>query len=111
MSDLDFRIPTREDLTSGAAAGGFTLQVGPEEHLPVELVDLSDGSSLNAGYDCYMATFALPQGVSLPQAVFRLTGPDARQWLLMLTPVMPEPDGRQALELVIHTRRETAAAN
>ncbi|WP_426809188.1 hypothetical protein ABOC32_24300 [Pseudomonas sp. WOUb67] len=111
MSDLDFRIPTREDLASGAAGGGFTLQIAPDEHLPVELVDLRDGSALNTDYDCYLATFVLPHGVSLPQAVFRLTGPDAREWLLLLTPVLPEPDGRHALELVIHTRRESIAAH
>ncbi len=111
MSDLDYQIPSREDLANGAAAGGFTLQVGPDEHLPVELLEVREGAALNASYDCYAATFALPLGVSLPQSVFRMIGPDRREWLLMMTPVMPEPDGRNALEMVIHTRRAVAAAN
>lgn len=111
MSDLDYQIPSREDLINGAAAGGFTLQIGPDEHLPVELLDVRDGRAMNASFDCYLATFALPLGTSLPQSVFRLIGPDARQWLLMMAPVMPEPDGRHALELVIHTRRAVAAAD
>lgn len=111
MSDLDYQIPSREDLTRGAAAGGFTLQIGPDEHLPVELLDVRDGRAMNDSFDCYLATFALPLGISLPQAVFRMIGPDARHWLLMMAPVMPEPDGRNALELVIHTRRAVAASN
>jgi len=49
--------------------------------------------------------------VELPQAVFNLFGPGRTSpWVLLMTPVAPEPDGRHVLEAVIHSRREAVAA-
>lgn len=53
---------------------------------------------------------ALPKGVELPSNVYRLFGPDGQHWVLLMTPVLPEPDGRHVLEAVIH-RQVGVAAN
>ncbi|WP_236185803.1 DUF6916 family protein [Pseudomonas juntendi] len=105
MSAVDeFPMPRRAQLMAADPAG-FKLQVGPGEHIAVELVDLRDGLGMSDEYECFAAIFALPQGVRLPQAVFRLTASDACQWLVLMTPMMPLRDGRHALQMVIHALR------
>ncbi|MBK5007313.1 hypothetical protein IAE33_001682 [Pseudomonas sp. S60] len=110
MSDvIDYKMPSYAEL-EGAPAEGFALQVAPGQYVQVERVALRVGVAMNADYECYAAIFALPQGVVLPQAVFRLRGPavQAQEWVLLMTPTQPEPDGRHALEAVIHRLRHAA---
>ncbi|PLP95595.1 hypothetical protein CYD26_03045 [Pseudomonas sp. FFUP_PS_473] len=104
---LDYPMPTYAELES-APADGFTLQVGPEQHIPVTRSVLRTGAAMSPAYECYAVIFALPEGIELPQAVFRVGSPEGKSWLLLMTPVMPEADGRFALEAVIHRKREVA---
>lgn len=100
-----FPIPTREDLQD-ADPEGFVLQVTPEQGLKVSLLQIREGLPMTPDYDCYSLLFALPVGVHLPQAVFNLFGPGRTQpWMLLMSPVKPEPDGRHVLEAVIHSSR------
>lgn len=106
---IEYKMPSYAELEN-APADGFTLQVGPEEHMQVERTVLRIGTAMSAEYECYAIVFALPQGVSLPQAVFRVRGPNPQEqeWLLLMTPIKPEPDGRNAMEAVIHRLRGAA---
>ncbi|MEB6587972.1 MULTISPECIES: DUF6916 family protein [Pseudomonas] len=104
---LDYTVPTYAELES-APADGFTLQVGPEQHIPVTRTVLRSGVAMSPEYECYAVIFALPEGIELPQAVFRVGGPEGKFWLLLMTPVMPEADGRRTLEAVIHRKRDAA---
>lgn len=106
---IDYRMPSYAELES-APADGFTIQVAPEEHISVERTALRVGTAMSAEYECYAMILALPHGVTLPQAVFRVRGPNPQEqeWLLLMTPIKPEPDGRNALEAVIHRQRSAA---
>lgn len=106
---IDFRMPSYAEL-EGAAADGFTIQVAPDEHMQVELTALRAGTAMSPEYECYAMVLALPHGVSLPQAMFRVRGPNPleQEWLLLMTPIKPEADGRNALEAVIHRLRSAA---
>lgn len=98
-------IPTREEL-QGADPEGFVLQITPEQGLKVSLLQVREGLPMTPDYDCYSLLIALPQGVRLPQATFNLFGPGREQpWMLLMSPVKPEPDGRHVLEAVIHSSR------
>ncbi|CAI8936150.1 MULTISPECIES: hypothetical protein [Pseudomonas] len=96
-----YAIPSRNELAE-AAADGFVLWIGADQALPLTLLQLLDGTPMSARYECFSVVFALPPAVSLPQAVYRLGGPAGQEWVLLMTPVMPEADGRHTLEAVIH---------
>ncbi|MCE1113823.1 MULTISPECIES: DUF6916 family protein [Pseudomonas] len=106
-----FLIPTREDLQQ-ADPEGFLLQITPERALKVSLLQVREGLPMTPDYDCYSLLIALPLGVQLPQAVFNLFGPGREQpWMLLMSPVKPEPDGRHVLEAVIHSSRAQDFSN
>jgi len=106
MSDpISNAIPSLQELRD-ADPDGFVLQVGADQGLKVSLLDVREGVAMNRRYECYSLALALPLGVQLPQAVFNLYGPGREQpWALMMSPVLPEPDGRHVLEAVIHRDR------
>lgn len=105
-----YAIPRREDLRD-VDPDGFVLQISADRGLKVSLLAIREGVAMNRDYDSYSLLLALPEGVVLPQAVFNLFGPGRTQpWVLLMTPVAPEPDGRHVLEAVIHSRREAVAA-
>lgn len=99
-------IPSRADLADADPAG-FVLQIAPEQGIRVTLVDVLEGVAMNDRFECYSLMIALPAGVALGQEVYRLFGPDGRHWELLMTPLLPDPDGRHILEAVIH--REVSA--
>ncbi|MCU1723636.1 DUF6916 family protein [Pseudomonas sp. 5P_5.1_Bac1] len=96
-----FTMPSRAELET-ADPEGFILQFAPEQGLRVSLLEVREGVPMDARFECYSLMLALPVGVTLPSDVYRLFGPEGQQWLLLLTQVMPEPDGRNVLEGVIH---------
>ncbi|MFJ3073668.1 MULTISPECIES: DUF6916 family protein [Pseudomonas] len=104
---IDFQMPTFA-LLEQAPADAFTLQVSPQQQVQVTRTAIRTSAAMSDEYECYAVIFALPEGLHLPQAVFRLGGPGGQHWLLLMTPVMPEEDGRPALEAVIHRKREAA---
>ena len=46
---IDYKMPSYAELES-APADGFTLQVGPDEHLQVERTALRVGTAMSADY-------------------------------------------------------------
>lgn len=102
-------IPSRQELLD-ADPEGFVLQIAHDHGLQVSLLGVTDGIAMNQNYECYSLALALPHGVVLPQATFNLYGPGrAQPWSLLMSPVMPEPDGRHVLEAVIHRDRVAVA--
>jgi hypothetical protein len=106
MNPIASAIPSRAELAK-ADPQGFILQIAPEQGIRVSLVGVREGVAMNERYDCYALMIALPIGAALPQAVYRLHGPDGQHWDLLMTPLLPDPDGRHILEALIH--RETGA--
>ncbi|WP_205300221.1 hypothetical protein [Pantoea sp. Tr-811] len=104
---IDYTMPTYTELER-VPADAFSLQVGPQQHIQVTRVALRTEVAMSADYECYAIVFALPEGVQLPQAMFRVSAPEGQQWTLMMTPVKPEEDGCHALEAVIHRKRMAA---
>lgn len=99
--DSMYAMPNRAQL-AGADPEGFVLQIAPEQGIRVSLIDVVDGVAMDRRHDCFSLLIALPQGVQLASDVYRLFSPSGEQWVLLMTPVMPEPDGRHVLEAVIH---------
>ncbi|WP_336331678.1 DUF6916 family protein [Pseudomonas putida] len=106
MNPISNAIPSRADLADADPAG-FVLQVAPEQGIRVTLVDVREGVAMNDRFECYSLMIALPRGVAMVQEVYRLFGPDGRHWDLLMTPLLPDPDGRHILEAVVH--REISA--
>jgi len=105
---LDNTIPSLQELRD-ADPEGFVLQIAADQGLKVSVLDVREGVAMNRNYECYSLALALPLGVQLPQAVFNLYGPGREQpWVLMMSPVKPEPDGRHVLEAIIHRDRPAA---
>lgn len=86
----------------------FALQLDAERTLAIELQQVERRVPMNARYECFSLLFLLPAGNALPQALYRLSGPEGATWELLLTPVRPNADGRPCLEAVFH--REKAMA-
>ncbi|MCQ4319488.1 hypothetical protein [Stutzerimonas stutzeri] len=109
MSDeIIYPIPSLKEIQE-AGTQGFVLQVGPDQGLKVDVLGVREGIAMNRDYEGYSLLLVLPQGVALPQAVFNLFGPGREQpWQLLMTPLLPEADGRHVLEAVVHRKREIA---
>lgn len=86
----------------------FVLQLGAEQALEIELQQVESRVPMNARYECFSLLFLLPAGYALPQALYRLSGPEGESWELLLTPVRADGEGRAYLEAVFH--REKAQA-
>lgn len=106
MSDeIVYTVPSLAEIKA-AGTQGFVLQINPDHGLPVEVLELSERVAMSRDYECYSLLLVLPLGAVLPQAVFNLFGPGRDQpWQLMMTPLLPEPDGRHVLEAVVHYKR------
>lgn len=110
MSDInEFLMPTFAELEA-ADAHAFALWNGEQAPTPIERVQLERGRAMSARHDCFQVFFAVPAGLSAEQGLYRVFGPDQQQWILMMTPVQPEPDGRQVLQAVIHREIEPLAS-
>ena len=91
-----------------ASARPFRLRLGLGQAVDIDLQQVERRVPMNARYECFSLLFLLPVGLVLPQALYRVSGPDGDAWDLLLTPVTPDADGRACLEAVFH--REQAQA-
>ena len=109
MSDAgQFLMPTFAELQA-ADRHAFALWLGPDQRVAIERVQLSQGVAMSARHECFLVFFALPAGLLPQQGVYRVIGPQQQEWLLLMTPVQPEPDGRHVLQAVLHRERELQA--
>ncbi|MFB4391373.1 DUF6916 family protein [Pseudomonas sp. LS_1] len=97
-------MPTQQALQD-AMGSLFQLWIGEDQALDAQLLAVTDGVAMSPRYQCFSADFALPHGVVLPQAVFRLSPPGEEGWLLLMTPTLPDTDGRPVLQAVFHMDR------
>ncbi|MCD1638526.1 hypothetical protein K7H92_07380 [Pseudomonas stutzeri] len=95
------------DYFTRAAGSLFRLQLNPEHGVDIELQQVEQRVPMNARYECFSLLFRLPEGLDLPQALYRLHGPDGSNWELLLTPVRPDAGGR-CLEAVFHREKSLA---
>lgn len=97
-------MPTQDQLNQ-AKGSCFTLSVGTEQALDVELLEVAPGVPMSSRHECFSVCFGLPQGVALPQGTYRVAPPDEEGWLLLMTPCRPEGDGRHVLQAVFHMEK------
>lgn len=93
------------DALQQATGSHFQLWVSDEQALEAQLLAVTEGQAMSPRHQRYAAEFALPAGTELPQAVFRLSPPGEQGWLLLMTPVSPDDDGRSVLEAIFHVDR------
>lgn len=99
-----YAMPTFVDLQH-ATGNHFQLWISDDQALEAQLLAVTEGQAMSPRHQRYAAEFALPAGTVLPQAVFRLSPPGEEGWLLMMTPVGPDSDGRPVLEAIFHVDR------
>ncbi|MEW9680101.1 hypothetical protein [Pseudomonas sp. TE50-2] len=97
-------MPTFDELQQ-ATGSHFQLWVSDDQALEAQLLAVTEGQAMSPRHQRFAAEFALPSGTALPQAVFRLSPPGKEGWLLMMTPVGPDTEGRPVLEAVFHVER------
>lgn len=97
-------MPTLQALQD-ATGRSFQLWIGADQAIEAQLLAVTQSPASSPRHECFSADFALPPGVELPQAVFRVSLPGEEGWLLMLTPILPDVDGRRVLEAVFHLER------
>ncbi|MFZ6045559.1 DUF6916 family protein [Pseudomonas sp. CR3202] len=98
-------IPTRQEFEQQLQQPWHLSWEG-SEGLVVTLVEVSEGTAMNARHECYSAVFAQPAGIQLPQHSYLLRSPSSAQWQVLLTPIGPDEDGeRHLLQAVFHSRR------
>ncbi|MBW8830000.1 MAG: hypothetical protein JF606_11295 [Burkholderiales bacterium] len=78
------------------------LLAGDREPVAVELRSATKGVPMNARHCCYAAEFALPAGVRFEQANYTLVAGDDTWPDLLMTPIGPDEDGRQLMQVVFH---------
>jgi len=91
--------------SSEPSADGTCRADGPEDSprgVAACLAAVRDGISMDAAYLCYSASFDLPQGVYLPQDLYRVTSPGGDTWDLLVTPTRPRADGAATMCAVFH---------
>ncbi|MCJ1886618.1 hypothetical protein LNN38_17300 [Pseudomonas sp. LA21] len=98
-------IPTRLDFEQKLHQP-WLLSWGTGEGIAVTLVEVSEGTPMNARHECYSAIFAQPAGVRLPQHTYQLRSPGNAEWTVMLCPIGPDEEGeRHLLQAVFHCRK------
>ncbi|MEE1889301.1 DUF6916 family protein [Pseudomonas carassii] len=97
-------MPSFADLQQ-ATGSHFQLWISDEQALAAQLLVVTEGPAMSPRHQRYAAEFALPAGTVLPQALFRLSPPGEQGWLLLMTPVGPDSDGRPVLEAIFHVER------
>jgi hypothetical protein len=100
-------LPEREYFAN-AAGVTFMLQRGSDQAVEIELQQVDQRVPMNARFECFSLLFLVPAGISLPQAVYRLTSPENEAFDLLLAPVRPDVDGRPCMEAVIHREKKEA---
>lgn len=66
------------------------------------------GVPMNSRHCCYSAKFALPAGLGMAQATCTVSA-GAEQWHhLLVTPIGPDDDGRQLIQMVFHHAKPQA---
>ena len=68
----------------------------------VELRSATKGVPMNERHCCYAAEFALPAGVRFEQANYTLVAGEDTWPDLLMTPIGPDEDGRQLMQIVFH---------
>ena len=83
---------------------GLTYQLSGPWGGPVaaDLRYVSQGVPMNSRYCCYSAGFALPQGIGMAQATCTVSAGSDQWHCLLLTPLGPDEDGRQLMQMVFH---------
>jgi hypothetical protein len=94
-------IPSFERLSQEVGKSCVLLSAVQGAHV-VELVAVSEGTPMNARHRCYSAEFALPFGAFLSQGLFTLTSGQDVWPDLLFTPIGPDEDGRQLMQLFFH---------
>ncbi|QCP50828.1 hypothetical protein FAZ95_17725 [Trinickia violacea] len=82
-------VPTHAALLA-AIGQPFVLSTPDGRSVQARLAAAPDGIPMDETYVCYSAIFELPEGVRLPQEVFRITAPNGDAWDLLATPTRPE---------------------
>lgn len=73
-----------------------------EGHVEAELRYVTRGVPMNSRHCCYSAKFALPEGLGMSQATCTVSAEDDRWHHLLVTPMGPDDDGRQLIQMVFH---------
>lgn len=89
----------------------FRLQLPPDHGFDAELQRVDARVPMNDRYECFALLFALPPGIALPQALYRVAGPEGIDCELMLTPAGPGADGRPCLQAVFHRAKGVSRAH
>ncbi|MCG5073232.1 DUF6916 family protein [Paraburkholderia tagetis] len=95
-------IPTHAELLD-AIGQRFTFGTADGQTVDAVLAHAPAGTPMNDRFVCYSATFELPAGAYLPQAVYRIGSSAGRAWDLLATPTRPTDDGRATLTVVVHS--------
>lgn len=103
-------VPTHAELLE-AIGQRFTFDTADGHTVDTVLVHAPAGIPMNDRYVCYSATFELPAGVHLPQAVYRIGASAGRAWDLLATPTRPTDDGRATLTVVVHSHADELASD
>lgn len=102
-------IPTHAGLIA-AIGGRFAFGVPGGHTVEAVLLDAPAGVPMDDSYVCYLATFALPSGIHLPQDIYHIVSPDGEAWDLLATPTRPDSNGCSTLTIVVHGRAVELAA-
>lgn len=94
-------IPSFERLQSDVGQT-YVLSGEWEGQVVAELRYVSPGVPMNSRYCCYSAKFALPEGLGMNQAVCTVTAGGDQWHHLLVTPMGPDEDGRQLMQMVFH---------
>ncbi len=81
---------------------GFGVTVWAAERISLTLAEVIEGRPMSARYRCYIACFVLPQGLALPQLSGELSAGDEVWPDLLLTPTLPDAQGRARMQAVFH---------
>ena len=101
-------VPTHAALLA-AIGQPFVLSTADGRSVQARLAAAPGGIPMDDDYVCYSAIFELPEGVHLPQEVFRVTAPNGDAWDLLATPARPI-NGRAMLSAVMHCLRSSFPA-
>lgn len=104
-----YAMPTRDALEN-AQGECFQLWIDASQSIEAELLDVQENKAMTPEHECFSALFALPQGLFLPQSVYRLAPSGDEGWQLLMTPNRPAADGRNTLAAVFHWERPATQA-
>lgn len=91
--------------------GPFHLSLPGGQSVAIELHGVSQRIAMSDRYECFSLDFRLPAGLALGQELYRVGGPCGSVWELLLTPTLPDSQGRHYLEAVFHRERPGSVAS